>query len=89
MSMGGPRRRGGGALPLPVRAYQCALLGRHMELLLRRAAGSYREEGTQLYQQLAAQQERLLTDMRAALLTMEAAEGEQLGEWPHAICPPH
>ena len=46
-----------------------------------------------LYRQLAAQQGRLLADMRAALLAMEAAEGEQLGEWPHGpaplTCPPH
>ena len=72
------------ASSLSERAYQCALLGRHMELLLRRAAGSCREQGMQLLGQLAAQQERLLADMRAALLAMEAAEAEQLGEWPHA-----
>ena len=73
------------ASSLSERAYQCALLGRHMELLLRRAAGACREQGMQRYRQLAAQQERLLADMRAALLAMEAAEGEQLGEWLHAM----
>ena len=77
------------ASSLSERAYQCALLGKHMELLLRRAVGSCREQGMQLFGQLAAQQERLLADMRAALLAMEADEAEQLGEWPHgpAICP--
>ena len=58
-----------------------------VELLLRGAAGASRELGRQLYRQLEAQQGRLLADMRAALLAMEAAEGEQLGECPHAICP--
>ena len=71
------------ASSLSEHAHQCALLGRHMELLLRRAAGSCREESMQLYEQLVAQQERLLADMRAALLAMEEAEGKQLGEWPH------
>ena len=75
------------ASSLSERAYQCALLGRHMdsELLLRRAAGSCREHGMQL----AAQQGRLLANFRAALLALEAAEDEQLGGWPMgflAIC---
>ena len=71
------------ASSLSERAYQCALLGKHTELLLRRATGSRREQGMQLLGQLEAQQERLLEDMRAALLAMEAAEAEQLGGWPH------
>ena len=70
VSMGGPRRRGGGALPLPVRAYQCALLGRHMKLLLRRVT-----EG-------ASRRRSRSGCWRTCGLVMEETEGERLGEWP-------
>jgi len=45
---------------------------------MRSAAGAFREQCIQLYQQLAAQQRVLLAEMRAA--TMETFDDEHLGE---------